>query len=131
MQQITPWDVKGGTDGKIDYNKLSREVGAEFLWAETLLDEVKWVSGAGPDSGWHAGLQFGCSTLNDELVARIERLTGQKAHPLLRRGLFYAHRDLKEILDAYEKGEPFYLYTGRVRHCMPPLDLFFSPTALH
>lgn len=24
------------------------------------------------------------------------------------------HRDLEDILDAYEKGEPFYLYTGRV-----------------
>ena len=59
-------------------------------------------------------VQFGCSTVGAELVARIEQLTGKKAHPLLRRGVFYAHRDLKEILDAYEKGEPFYLYTGRV-----------------
>jgi tryptophanyl-tRNA synthetase len=60
-------------------------------------------------------LQFGCSTLTADLVRRIEQLTGKKAHPLLRRGVFYAHRDLKEVLDAYEKGEPFYLYTGRVR----------------
>ena len=29
--------------------------------------------------------------------------------------MFYAHRDLEQLLDAYEKGEPFYLYTGRVR----------------
>ena len=54
-------------------------------------------------------------------MARIEQLTGKKAHPLLRRGVFYAHRDLKEVLDAYEKGEPFYLYTGRVRpSCLSP-----------
>ena len=26
VQHITPWDVKGGSDGKIDYNKLSRDV---------------------------------------------------------------------------------------------------------
>ena len=26
-------------------------------------------------------------------------------------------RDLTQLLDAYEKGEPFYLYTGRVRPC--------------
>ena len=45
---------------------------------------------------------------------RIERLTNVKAHPLLRRHVFYAHRDLQEILDCYEKGTPFYLYTGRV-----------------
>ena len=31
--------------------------------------------------------------------------------------MFYAHRDLEQLLDAYEKGEPFYLYTGRVRSC--------------
>ncbi|KAK9907769.1 hypothetical protein WJX75_009683 [Coccomyxa subellipsoidea] len=80
-QLITPWDVKGGSDGKIDYSKLSRD--------------------------------FGCSQLTQDLVARIEQLTGKPAHPFLKRGFFYAHRDLKDVLDAYEKGEPFYLYTGR------------------
>lgn len=37
-----------------------------------------------------------------------------RAHPFLRRGIFFAHRELEEILDAHEKGKPFYLYTGRV-----------------
>ena len=45
---------------------------------------------------------------------RIERLTGRPAHPFLKRGIIFAHRDLHEILDLYEKGQPFYLYTGRV-----------------
>ncbi|KFM27001.1 Tryptophan-tRNA ligase, cytoplasmic [Auxenochlorella protothecoides] len=58
--------------------------------------------------------QFGCQKIDPELVARVERVTGVKAHPFLRRGIFFAHRDLTEILDAYERGEPFYLYTGRV-----------------
>jgi tryptophanyl-tRNA synthetase len=44
----------------------------------------------------------------------VERLTGKPAHPFLKRGIFFAHRDLQEILDCYEKGQPFYLYTGRV-----------------
>ena len=35
------------------------------------------------------------------------------AHRFLRRGLFFAHRDMEKILDAYEAGKPFYLYTGR------------------
>ncbi len=48
-------------------------------------------------------------------MRRIERLTGVPAHPFLKRKVFYAHRDLSAVLDAYEKGEPFYLYTGRVR----------------
>ena len=47
-------------------------------------------------------------------MRRIERVTGVKAHPFLRRGIFFAHRDMNQLLDAYEKGQPFYLYTGRV-----------------
>lgn len=57
--------------------------------------------------------QFGCQKLDPAMVARVERLTGKPAHPFLRRGIFFAHRDFDKILDAYEKGERFYLYTGR------------------
>uniref|UniRef100_A0A7S0YEQ1 Tryptophan--tRNA ligase, cytoplasmic n=1 Tax=Polytomella parva TaxID=51329 RepID=A0A7S0YEQ1_9CHLO len=57
--------------------------------------------------------QFGCSKLNSDIIARIERLTGKPAHPFLKRGIFFAHRDIEDILDCYEKGIPFYLYTGR------------------
>lgn len=31
----------------------------------------------------------------------------------MRRGLFFSHRDFDKILDAYERGERFFLYTGR------------------
>ena len=47
-------------------------------------------------------------------MSRVEKLTGKPAHPFLKRGIFFAHRDFHEILDCYEKGLPFYLYTGRV-----------------
>lgn len=57
--------------------------------------------------------KFGCGRIDDSLIARMEKLTGHKAHRYLRRGFFFSQRDLKEILDAYEKGEKFYLYTGR------------------
>ncbi|CAM0949742.1 unnamed protein product [Alopecurus aequalis] len=57
--------------------------------------------------------QFGCQRLDATIIDRIERLTGRPPHRFLRRGLFFAHRDLNEILDLYEKGEKFYLYTGR------------------
>ena len=36
-----------------------------------------------------------------------------EVHPLLRRGVVYSHRDLDWLLDRYDAGEPFYLYTGR------------------
>lgn len=57
--------------------------------------------------------QFGCQRLDSALIQRFERLTRRPAHVFLRRGVFFAHRDLSEILDAYERGDKFYLYTGR------------------
>ena len=56
---------------------------------------------------------FGSSNITPELIGRLERVTGQKAHPWLTRGIYYSHRDLNLMLDLYEKGEKFYLYTGR------------------
>lgn len=34
-------------------------------------------------------------------------------HHLIRRGIFFSHRDLHTILKLKEEGKPFYLYTGR------------------
>lgn len=56
---------------------------------------------------------FGCTRIKEDIIARVERLTNRKAHRFLRRGLFFSHRDLHMLLDAYERKEPFYLYTGR------------------
>jgi len=56
---------------------------------------------------------FGSQLMTEDLIAKIERLTNQRCHRFLRRGLFFSHRDLAQILDLYEKGEKFYLYTGR------------------
>eukprot|EP00252_Welwitschia_mirabilis_P006479 TRINITY_DN17368_c0_g2_i1.p1 TRINITY_DN17368_c0_g2~~TRINITY_DN17368_c0_g2_i1.p1 ORF type:complete len:409 (-),score=94.14 TRINITY_DN17368_c0_g2_i1:78-1304(-) len=57
--------------------------------------------------------KFGCQKLEESIVRRIERLTHRPAHVFLRRGVFFAHRDFEKILDAFERGEKFYLYTGR------------------
>lgn len=57
--------------------------------------------------------QFGSQKITSDLIARIEKCTGKPAHPFLRRGVFFSHRELDQILDAYEKRQPFYLYTGR------------------
>jgi tryptophanyl-tRNA synthetase len=56
---------------------------------------------------------FGSEKISQELLDRMERLTGRKPHHWLRRGLFFSHRELDLILDCYERGQPFYLYTGR------------------
>ncbi|ERN20191.1 hypothetical protein AMTR_s00066p00115140 [Amborella trichopoda] len=57
--------------------------------------------------------KFGCQRLDPSFVERVERVTSRPPHVFLRRGVFFAHRDFNEILDAYERGENFYLYTGR------------------
>ncbi|XP_043582071.1 tryptophan--tRNA ligase, cytoplasmic isoform X1 [Bombus pyrosoma] len=57
--------------------------------------------------------RFGSSKIDGELLARFEKITGQKPHHFLRRGIFFSHRDMNTILNLYEQGKPFYLYTGR------------------
>jgi len=56
---------------------------------------------------------FGSIPIDDELLRRIETVSAGPLHPWLKRGLFFSHRSLNEILDAKEAGKPFYLYTGR------------------
>ncbi|EIW71280.1 hypothetical protein TREMEDRAFT_67668 [Tremella mesenterica DSM 1558] len=85
-QKITPFDVEGGVDAE------GRSLG---------IDYNKTVQ------------KFGASLISQDLLERFEKVTGVKPHPLLRRGTFFSHRDLNIILDRYEKGQPFYLYTGR------------------
>ncbi|CAG9333129.1 unnamed protein product [Blepharisma stoltei] len=57
--------------------------------------------------------QFGCQYVVPEHVAQFEAITGRKAHHLLRRGIYFAHRDLDMILTRAREGKPWYLYTGR------------------
>lgn len=57
--------------------------------------------------------KFGCQLVTEDHIAEIESLIGQKAHHLLRRGIYFAHRDLDEILNTCRQKKPFYLYTGR------------------
>ncbi|KAJ3281572.1 tryptophan--tRNA ligase [Borealophlyctis nickersoniae] len=84
-QVVTPWDVKGAeVNGKL-----------------AAIDYNKLIE------------SFGTRPVDEAMLARLEKLTGQKPHPFLRRGLFFSHRDLSKLLDRYEQGKPFYLYTGR------------------
>ncbi|XP_037359801.1 tryptophan--tRNA ligase, cytoplasmic [Talpa occidentalis] len=58
-------------------------------------------------------VRFGSSKIDKELINRIESAIGQRPHRFLRRGIFFSHRDMNQVLDAYENKKPFYLYTGR------------------
>ncbi|KAK6588351.1 tryptophanyl-tRNA synthetase [Cryptosporidium xiaoi] len=57
--------------------------------------------------------KFGCKLITEDMISRMERITGKKAHHFFRRKIFLSHRDFDKILDVCERGEPFYLYTGR------------------
>ena len=74
---VTPWEVKG----KIDYMKLIKQFGTQFI--------------------------------TPELRKRLASYSNGEEHLFLRRGLYFSHRDLNWILDMYDKGEKFALYTGR------------------
>lgn len=55
--------------------------------------------------------EFGITPLTPVDLQRIKKLA-KGLHPYLRRGIFFAHRDLRWCLDEYEKGNKFFLYTG-------------------
>ncbi|MCS7113821.1 MAG: tryptophan--tRNA ligase [Nitrososphaerota archaeon] len=56
--------------------------------------------------------EFGTQPITEELLQRIAKYTGE-VHLQLRRGIFFSHRDLDAVLDLYDKGVKFVLYTGR------------------
>src|SRR3989338_763924 len=56
--------------------------------------------------------QFGTKALTDEQVEKIEKIAG-KSHHMLRRKIFFSHRELDILLKEYEEGKKFALYTGR------------------
>jgi tryptophanyl-tRNA synthetase len=56
--------------------------------------------------------EFGTQPLTEELLKKITRYTGS-LHLQLQRRLFFSHRDLNTVLELYEKGTKFVLYTGR------------------
>lgn len=85
-QVVTPFDVSGGVD----------ETGKAIA-----IDYDKLI------------VTFGSRKIDAALLERFEKVTGRKPHRMLRRGLVFSHRDLSLILDKYEKGTPFFLYTGR------------------
>jgi len=79
-------------------------------------DVTPWDVKASSDKGIDYDkliVKFGSSPIDPALLERLERVTGKKPHHFLRRGVFFSHRDMNMVLDMVEKGEKFYLYTGR------------------
>ncbi len=56
--------------------------------------------------------QFGTSPIDDDLKREFLKYT-KELHVLLRRNVFFSHRDLDKVLKDYREGRGFFLYTGR------------------
>jgi len=57
--------------------------------------------------------QFGTQKITPDLLREISRFSGEKMHVMLRRNIFFSHRDLDLIIKDYKNGNGFFLYTGR------------------
>ncbi|MFG1415052.1 MAG: tryptophan--tRNA ligase [Thermoplasmataceae archaeon] len=57
--------------------------------------------------------KFGTEPIDQNIIKSLASLTGGEVHFMLRRGIFFTHRDLGWLLQQVKGGEKFYLYTGR------------------
>lgn len=98
-----------------DSDVSSADHGSQARPKEQIVDPWRAVAAEGKASIDYDKLidQFGSQRIEKDLLDRIEAVTKQKAHHFLRRGIFFSHRDVPTILDAYEAKKPFFLYTGR------------------
>ncbi len=55
---------------------------------------------------------FGTQPIGGPLAKRLEGILGDAGY-LVRRQVFFSHRDLNHVLDDYDKSKGFFLYTGR------------------
>ncbi|MDW7978703.1 MAG: hypothetical protein RMH74_07865, partial [Candidatus Caldarchaeum sp.] len=56
--------------------------------------------------------EFGTELISESLMDRLVKAAGGSSH-MLRRRIFFSHRDLNLVLDDHEAGRGFFLYTGR------------------
>lgn len=97
-------------------NDIEKEI-ESMTTAEKVEDVVNpWEVASSSDKGVDYDKlikRFGSSKVDDELIQRIEKVTGKPVHHFLRRGIFFSHRDMHQILNLVEQKKPFFLYTGR------------------
>jgi tryptophanyl-tRNA synthetase len=102
---------------KFQYSKLNT-MAAPLPTSSNIDDEqivTPWATKCGAKGFQYDRLvkKFGVQRIDEELIVRFETVTGHPAHPWLRRGIFFAHRELDEILTDFEANRPIFLYTGR------------------
>ena len=102
-QDINPWSVDAGEDAEgnalaFDYVAIAKYAFPKMVVRfDTNILQRKWNT----------------QLIDKKLLERFTEVTGHEPHRWLRRGLFFSHRDFEKILDLHERGETFFLYTGR------------------
>lgn len=84
-QKVTPWEVEGAV-----VNGQAQSIDYDKLIA-----------------------QFGTRAIGESTMKRFKEVTGRDPHHFMKKGVFFSERDFNRILDMYEHGEQFFLYTGR------------------
>lgn len=98
---VDPWNVESTSDTGVDYDKLI----SKHIILSQMLDGIL--------NNCLLSERFGCSKIDPVLIEKLEAAAGRPIHPLIRRGIFFSHRDLHTILDLVLAKKKFYLYTGR------------------
>lgn len=57
--------------------------------------------------------RFGTREISEHLKDRISEAANSKLHVMLRRNIFFSHRDLDLIIRDFKEGKGFFMYTGR------------------
>jgi len=57
--------------------------------------------------------KFGTQKISEEIIDEMNSISKGNLHVMLRRRVFFSHRDLDLVLKDYREGKGFYLYTGR------------------
>ncbi len=57
--------------------------------------------------------RFGTQRISSAIKRDMEKIADGKLHVMLRRDIFFSHRDLDLVLKDYRDGKGFFLYTGR------------------
>ena len=87
---VDPWKVEGA----VDYNKLIDKFGSQRLTPEIVARCVRLavaiVTCALIRAAWEEVVPV--TTMRDARARRMEKLTGRRAHPFIRRGIFFSHR---------------------------------------
>ncbi len=78
--KVTPWEV----EGKVDYDKLIKEFGVEYITKE-----------------------------QKEFIAKTAEKKNMPLHLFIRRNLFFAQKDFNAVIEKLKEGKDIFLYTGR------------------